>query len=837
MMKQLHRVLMLSTLGLSFVLLFMVVVQFQPRTASAQSNIGESTPFPLGSLAYMSEFPIWRSTDISTLLSPQTAKMAWGDIDGDGDLDLIVAANDKVQERNSALRLYLNEAGGLAQTAAWVERAEYYRFYDIALGDPDGDGDLDLVVYGNLNKQTDVTPERAIKLFRNENGEFGAGEPLGALPAVGNTAALPAYQLAWVDADSDGDLDLGFGTSLYLNQAGTLAITPTTIITSQAFSNLIWTDLNRDQRPDLALQDFDLLNATEPISLYLNGGQLSFSFVAESEGFLSAEQLLALKSIEGEMGVVDLNHDGYPELLANGEIITGSESGIDLSTANYVPADIALSAVDYDNDGDLDVAIADPIYGVALYENLSTPFGPLQAEQIGSQPTDLARTWDAIDLDVDGDFDLDLIELNTYAAGTALLQYENRNGVLSTEPIVLWASESFHNVMSWGDIDRDGDLDVALGGPDFTILQNDVDANGPEGGLVSQGWSPSGITQIHDLQLADIDGDGNLDLFISAARGRSILTYYLNEGERISNEAATWAFDYSGVRPTASNHLALEDLNGDGLNEVAVTLRSIEHFGVLIFENGPTGLPESPSYLTSQFQLPTDILFGDIDGDGDLDLVTQADEAVYLFENEGGRISPEVAWRAGFLSTPEPILGLDWVDIDGDRDLDLIGEPIVNYINTGSDEAGEGLSFRPLESRLAAEISQLNTDVEYAINADFDGDGDLDNLVVQVDESAGRNKIFTLRENVRQAPERFALGQSAVRIYSDLITPSATISGVLEIPYSLLNGYDLPVGQVRGSYSIGDGQWLPAVPAGADRHAASPHAWRPGERPHCASIL
>ncbi len=110
-----------------------------------------------------------------------TASIILGDVDGDDDLDLIVA-NDSSQ----ANRLYLNDgSGGFAASGTAIgSEAESSR--SVSLADMDGDGDLDLVVANN----------GANRFYRNDgNGDFGASGT-----AIG-TDTDNTYSIALGDVD------------------------------------------------------------------------------------------------------------------------------------------------------------------------------------------------------------------------------------------------------------------------------------------------------------------------------------------------------------------------------------------------------------------------------------------------------------------------------------------------------------------------------------------------------------------------------------------------------------------------------------------------------------
>src|SRR5262245_60295144 len=126
----------------------------------------------------------WLSSD-----SDNTYSVAWGDVDKDGDLDLVAGNNGQPN------RLYRNDRGTLTTGAVWSSD-DSDNTYSVAWGDVDNDGDLDLVV-GNTGQ-----PNR---LYRNDIRTV----PTAAVWS--SDESDNTYSVAWGDVDNDGDLDLAVG--------------------------------------------------------------------------------------------------------------------------------------------------------------------------------------------------------------------------------------------------------------------------------------------------------------------------------------------------------------------------------------------------------------------------------------------------------------------------------------------------------------------------------------------------------------------------------------------------------------------------------------------------
>jgi hypothetical protein len=222
-----------------------------------------------------------------TTASNNTYALALGDVDGDGDLD-VVAGNF-----SEANRLYLNNGSatpfvGVTSNTLTADSADTLA---IALGDVDGDGDLDIVA-ANYNQ-----PNRLY--LNNGSGSF-TGSNLTA--DSDNTSAI-----ALGDVDGDGDLDVVAGNQfqpnrLYLNN-GTAApfngVTGSDITADSQFTNAIALgDVDSDG-------DLDVIGGTsgQPNRLYLNNGTAAPFAGATGNDITTAGQntyALALGDVDGD---------------------------------------------------------------------------------------------------------------------------------------------------------------------------------------------------------------------------------------------------------------------------------------------------------------------------------------------------------------------------------------------------------------------------------------------------------------------------------------------------------------------------------------------------------
>ncbi|MBN8481410.1 MAG: VCBS repeat-containing protein [Xanthomonadales bacterium] len=152
------------------------------------------------------------------------AQSAWADADDDGDLDLMLLNIDSNGE-SGFLRRYLNTGGSFSGSALLDLRVEHGM---ADWGDADGDGDLDVLVAGNI-READDSFTTVLRTYENAGGTL-TPHTLAQSPGAD---WLDFTAATWADYDSDGDMDILLTGSfigeskivgksdIYANNAGT----------------------------------------------------------------------------------------------------------------------------------------------------------------------------------------------------------------------------------------------------------------------------------------------------------------------------------------------------------------------------------------------------------------------------------------------------------------------------------------------------------------------------------------------------------------------------------------------------------------------------------------
>ncbi len=277
----------------------------------------------------------------ANLIGVQSGAVEWGDYDNDGDLDILLTG--LAAGNINVAKIYTNNGGSFTELA--TANLPGIAFGDVAWGDYDNDGDLDIFLTGGISK-----------IFTNDAGTFTE-------LATASFPRLSSGSVDWGDYDNDGDLDIlltGYTGSLdiskiYTNTNGVFTELTSANLTGVSYSSTAWGDYDNDG-------DLDVL-----LSGYTGSARVTKIYTNTAGNFteLATANLLGVQ--EGSIAWGDYDNDGDLDILLTG-------SGGNASTRVYVnsagvftqlitddlPGLVVSDAVwgDYDNDGDLDIALA-----------------------------------------------------------------------------------------------------------------------------------------------------------------------------------------------------------------------------------------------------------------------------------------------------------------------------------------------------------------------------------------------------------------------------------------------------------------------------------------------
>tara|TARA_R110002072_G_scaffold303130_1_gene494991 strand:- start:32 stop:4702 length:4671 start_codon:yes stop_codon:yes gene_type:complete len=273
-----------------------------------------------------------------------------------------------------------------------------------------------------------------------------------------------------------------------------------------------------------------------------------------------------------------------------------------------------------------------------------------------------------------------------------------------------------------GDIDGDGDLDVFVANNTY---DNKLYLNDGSGNLTDSGQTAFALNGEFSQsgEFADLDGDGDLDLFVGQ-RGSS------DPQKIFFNNNGTFTDSGQSIMIGETYSIKLADIDGDG------DLDAVTGFSTRVLKNDGNGIFTETQNL-AVLNPSNSLSLGDIDGDGDIDIVfprSSAPNQIWLNNGTGS-----FSYSGSPLGSYSTSYGSDVGDIDGDGDLDLVfavhnsGGYGANevYINQGGAQAGAEGNFLP-------GASFGNSSTRSIRLADLDGDGDLDAFAA----NNGVNKVW-----------------------------------------------------------------------------------------------
>jgi PKD repeat protein len=143
-------------------------------------------------------------TETDSVFAPTShAQSAWADYDSDQDLDLLLVNISPLND-DGFIRRYRNDGNG-AFVGEDILGSLSVEHGEVQWGDYDGDGDLDILVAGNLRELDGSYTHMALRIYRNDDENYVPLEVIADLPGEGWFDLTAA---TWADYDSDGDMDI-----------------------------------------------------------------------------------------------------------------------------------------------------------------------------------------------------------------------------------------------------------------------------------------------------------------------------------------------------------------------------------------------------------------------------------------------------------------------------------------------------------------------------------------------------------------------------------------------------------------------------------------------------
>ena len=723
------------------------------------------------------------STGEASLQGVRYASLAWADYDSDGDPDLVVSGMGP--NGTSLSLLYANDGGVLQVDETNSEALVNLHNGDLAWGDYDNDGDLDLAVSGE-----NVTTTGGLR----EVTEFYLNDPTGTLGldrTITASAEVKGGALAWADYDSDGNLDLAiagrqvsWGTSflLYRNRpTGVLAVDGTFNLntTRRVDGDLAWIDYDNDGDLDLAATGRSILSDHQAFVFTSQDGQMNgVSTESLLEGLAGgsatwidydedgrADLLLSGSDASGQRRTILYNNQGTtlpnnsptppqalnPPTVTSNRILFSWSPGAD-SESEELTYNLRLGTEPGGNDVFSGAVTSGPgNTGFKTNKTLHSSLPPdtyfwsvqtvdggnaqsawsqeqiLNVQQFVSSDQRIRALKEAAmdwgDYDDDGDLDLAIMGQNRSGEAQSLL-YINTNGALAVADAGL--SPLRDGDVDWGDYDNDGDLDLLLTGEDTFANRGTMLYQTQAGALALIGRFPDVSESAADW--GDYDNDGDLDLAI-IGQSNDVVDGLQQSYSRIFENDGLGGFDQTAHELLGLNNgeILWGDYDNDGDLDLAATGSSTEstrEFKIYINEPG--------QFTDALLDLPglesSDLAWGDYDGDGDLDLaaggISDTGLRTDLHVNDGNGAFALLA-NGNFTGIQGGDLA--WGDYDNDRDLDLViagnngAIAVLQIFENTLNRAGTATTFEQDPISLLQGL-----DFSAATLVDIDGDGDLD---------------------------------------------------------------------------------------------------------------
>lgn len=591
----------------------------------------------VGAIFFRPTFSLKQAVTYAAGSGPQG--IAMGDLNGDGQVDLAVAAVD-----SNSVGVLFNGGNGIFQAPHSYAAGAGARA--VAIGDVNRDGKPDLVVANADDGTVSV-------LLASGGGSFK--------PAVPYTAGVSPQAVVIDDLNADAKPDLivprgnggkvsillGLGTGAFKTAVQYAAGTMPQAVAAG--------DLNGDGKVDLVAA---------------NAGSAEVRvLLGKGTGAFQAGVRYAVGSTPEAVAIGDLNGDGKKDLAvanagsANASVLLGKGDGTFNPAVHYAvgatPRSVSLS--DFNGDGKLDLAVANAGGGnvsVLLGQGNGT-FKLASRYAVGISPGALAVG------DITGDGKPDLAMADADSDNVSVLVNSSRYEHSGTFPVAVeYAVGRWPDALVAGDLNRDGKIDLITANVDsynVSVLLGQPGGTFKTAVKYLIGQAPS------DLAIADLNRDGYLDLITAEYPGSTDgtnVSVLLGRGDGTFTPAVHYIAGATG--PYSHYSVAVGDLNRDGkLDLVTSDFWQDSVYVLLGLGNGAF----QPAIKTGDDADGTEaVAIGDLNGDGKQDLARIGFTVGILTGRGNGNLNSATYYPTG-TSYPSESVAIGDLNKDGKLDL------------------------------------------------------------------------------------------------------------------------------------------------------------------------
>lgn len=682
--------------------------------------------------------------------------IAFGDIDDDGDLDMIFSGYGMDVNGSGGItfdtKLYINDGGSFSIDES--SNFDGFIYSGIDFGDYDLDGDLDICISGGSNPQDFMEGSTAIYENRLDQQQGFVRTFLIQTEGFENTT------IEWNDFNGDTYPDIivtGRGNNYYQ----TFAMYENQTATGAGFSEIehfesmglsTWADIDNDGAIEFGIVT-DILAQSISFFEYNNTSLISMGINNISP------------TITGDLKWLDYDNDSDLDLLivttdifrlyenrisSNQGLILVEESAMSLTAVN------TIEISDFDNDGyddflllASDASLADGNELIRLYHNTVAQGGLF--EEMTNQEFAVHYYGTAAFADINNDGFDDIIDIGmdeeTHITNFGKI-YINQNG----ESFAEGGGQSFSNLtrynVSIADFDSDEDMDLIVSGDDgrtnyFSFSQNNFN----EGSFYTSN-TLSELTSLDNafISAGDIDNNNTIDLFASGRYVYSQNILEINNLIAINNSDMSsnlTEISIEGLNPLFNGKSEMADMDNDGDLDIVIS-------GDNRFDITETDYTRELQWLENKIneggtytrnfiaELPGNFAIIDFDNDGDMDIFSP-DGAIFYenTDNSENRFTPRTNIITGITDNATITIG-DY-DSDGNMDIAMIGASGNSYIDIYENTYNEDQSFQLRDYSMQGVTTG---DIRFI---DYDNDGDLD--IIAYGRNALQSYVFYLYEN------------------------------------------------------------------------------------------